>query len=120
LKHEQRDRGTVAATGERDLLNDIVGDVRHEHIVLRIHRDASGSQVGWRTSQVYRWIDINVYRKSIGRDLPTWQMRRFCGISRLRAYYHQQYLAKNPDGYCGIGGCGVPFKSAELYEGQKA
>jgi peptide-methionine (S)-S-oxide reductase len=23
--------------------------------------------------------------------------------------YHQQYLAKNPDGYCGIGGCGVPF-----------
>ena len=26
--------------------------------------------------------------------------------------YHQQYLAKNPDGYCGLGGCGVPFKSA--------
>ena len=24
--------------------------------------------------------------------------------------YHQQYLAKNPSGYCGIGGCGVPFK----------
>jgi len=24
--------------------------------------------------------------------------------------YHQQYLAKNPDGYCGIGGCGVPFR----------
>jgi len=34
--------------------------------------------------------------------------------------YHQQYLAKNPDGYCGIGGCGVPYKSAQLYEGQKA
>jgi len=33
--------------------------------------------------------------------------------------YHQQYLAKNPDGYCGIGGCGVPFKPAELQvEGQ--
>ncbi len=28
--------------------------------------------------------------------------------------YHQQYLAKNPDGYCGIGGCGVPFKTEEL------
>ena len=27
--------------------------------------------------------------------------------------YHQQYLAKNPDGYCGLGGCGVPFKFAE-------
>jgi len=28
--------------------------------------------------------------------------------------YHQQYLAKNPQGYCGIGGCGVPFSAAEL------
>ena len=34
--------------------------------------------------------------------------------------YHQQYLAKNPDGYCGIGGCGVPFKSAELQVGENA
>ena len=25
--------------------------------------------------------------------------------------YHQQYLAKNPNGYCGIGGCGVAFKA---------
>ena len=23
--------------------------------------------------------------------------------------YHQQYLARNPHGYCGLGGCGVPF-----------
>lgn len=22
-------------------------------------------------------------------------------------YYHQQYLAKNPNGYCGIGGTGL-------------
>jgi peptide-methionine (S)-S-oxide reductase len=34
--------------------------------------------------------------------------------------YHQQYLAKNPDGYCGIGGCGVPFKPAELPIGERA
>src|SRR5262249_6492714 len=34
--------------------------------------------------------------------------------------YHQQYLAKNPEGYCGIGGCGVPYKSAELYAADKA
>jgi peptide-methionine (S)-S-oxide reductase len=34
--------------------------------------------------------------------------------------YHQQYLAKNPNGYCGIGGCGVPFKFAELQVGEKA
>jgi peptide-methionine (S)-S-oxide reductase len=26
--------------------------------------------------------------------------------------YHQQYLAKNPNGYCGLGGCGVDFKLA--------
>ncbi len=25
--------------------------------------------------------------------------------------YHQQYLAKNPQGYCGIGGCGVTYES---------
>ena len=34
--------------------------------------------------------------------------------------YHQQYLAKNPDGYCGIGGCGVPYKSAGLQVEAKA
>jgi peptide-methionine (S)-S-oxide reductase len=28
--------------------------------------------------------------------------------------YHQQYLAKNPDGYCPDHSCGVAFKSAEL------
>jgi len=28
--------------------------------------------------------------------------------------YHQQHLAKNPDGYCGIDGYGVPFKVVEL------
>ena len=26
--------------------------------------------------------------------------------------YHQQYLAKNPAGYCGLAGCGVTYKSA--------
>jgi peptide-methionine (S)-S-oxide reductase len=26
--------------------------------------------------------------------------------------YHQQYLAKNPNGYCGIGGCGVNYTPA--------
>lgn len=33
--------------------------------------------------------------------------------------YHQQYLARNPDGYCGLGGCGVSYKSAELLSGGK-
>jgi peptide-methionine (S)-S-oxide reductase len=26
--------------------------------------------------------------------------------------YHQQYLAKNPGGYCGLGGCGVAYGDA--------
>jgi peptide-methionine (S)-S-oxide reductase len=34
--------------------------------------------------------------------------------------YHQQYLAKNPSGYCGLGGCGVAFDSAELQLGERA
>lgn len=38
---------------------------------------------------------------------------------RLSGYYHQQYLAKNSDGYCGIGGCGVPFKLVKLPVGEK-
>ncbi|HEX9474385.1 MAG TPA: peptide-methionine (S)-S-oxide reductase MsrA [Steroidobacteraceae bacterium] len=33
--------------------------------------------------------------------------------------YHQQYLAKNPDGYCGIGGCGVAFKPSESAVAEK-
>jgi peptide-methionine (S)-S-oxide reductase len=39
---------------------------------------------------------------------------------RFSADSHQQYLAKNPNGYCGIEGCGVPFTLAELQVGEKA
>jgi peptide-methionine (S)-S-oxide reductase len=34
--------------------------------------------------------------------------------------YHQQYLAKNPGGYCGLGGCGVAFKPAQVPAGARA
>ena len=34
--------------------------------------------------------------------------------------YHQQYLAKNPGGYCPDHSCGVSFGSAELPVGEKA
>ena len=34
--------------------------------------------------------------------------------------YHQQYLAKNPSGYCSLGGCGVLFESAELQPAERA
>jgi peptide-methionine (S)-S-oxide reductase len=33
--------------------------------------------------------------------------------------YHQQYLAKNPGGYCPNHSCGVSFKSGELKLGEK-
>src|SRR5665213_1953169 len=36
------------------------------------------------------------------------------------ADYHQQYLAKNPGGYCPNHSCGVAFKSAQLSVGEKA
>jgi peptide-methionine (S)-S-oxide reductase len=28
--------------------------------------------------------------------------------------YHQQYLHKNPHGYCGLGGCGVSYVPPEV------
>jgi peptide-methionine (S)-S-oxide reductase len=34
--------------------------------------------------------------------------------------YHQQYLAKNPDGYCPNHSCGIPYRSAVLYSGENA
>jgi hypothetical protein len=69
---------------------------------------------------VYHWIDGNVYRKSTGRQPAMMQLGGFCGISSLRGDYHQQYLAKNPGGYCPDHSCGVAFKSAELQVGEKA
>ncbi len=34
--------------------------------------------------------------------------------------YHQQYLAKNPEGYCPDHSCGVSFGSAGIRQGEKA
>jgi peptide-methionine (S)-S-oxide reductase len=34
--------------------------------------------------------------------------------------YHQQYLAKNPDGYCPDHSCGIPYRPAVLAVGEKA
>jgi hypothetical protein len=42
-------------------------------------------------------------------DAPVWTLA-----------YQEQYLAKNPSGYFGLGGCGVPFKLAELQAREKA
>jgi len=65
-------------------------------------------------------VDGNVYRKAADDTATT----RLLPDSRegkcFSADYHQQYLAKNPNGYCGIGGYGVPFKLAELQLREKA
>ena len=76
----------------------------------------------WRigSNLLYRPIDGDVYRMSTGRGIRMRHMRGFRSNSGPRAHYHQQYLAKNPNGYCGIGGCGVPFKLAEIQMGEKA
>jgi peptide-methionine (S)-S-oxide reductase len=34
--------------------------------------------------------------------------------------YHQQYLAKNPGGYCPDHSCGIPYKSPVSAVGEKA
>jgi peptide methionine sulfoxide reductase MsrA len=55
---------------------------------------------------------------------PTERSRRnnvlVTGYSTFSADYHQQYLAKNPDSYCPNHSCGIPYKSAVLYSGEKA
>ena len=66
---------------------------------------------------VYRQTSINVYRKSTGHESESGYPRNFRGISIASESSHQQYLAKNPEGYCGIGGCGVRFDSAEIRQG---
>ena len=69
---------------------------------------------------VYRWIDVNVYRKSTGSMTTTNQPCDFRGGKRFSADYHQQYLAKNPDGYCPDHSCGIPYKSPVSAVGEKA
>ena len=35
------------------------------------------------------------------------------GVFYYAEGYHQQYLAKNPGGYCGLGGCGIGFPARD-------
>ncbi|MEM1036690.1 MAG: peptide-methionine (S)-S-oxide reductase MsrA [Pseudomonadota bacterium] len=44
--------------------------------------------------------------KAAGRDAITTEIKPLDGFYHAEGY-HQQYLAKNPAGYCGIGGTGV-------------
>ena len=51
------------------------------------------------------------YQQAIGESLSknTTTELTIMGDYYLAETYHQQYLAKNPQGYCGIGGTGVCF-----------
>ena len=60
---------------------------------------------------VYWRIDVDVYRMSTGRWSPLTQLPDFRDGNCFIADYHQQYLAKNPDGYCPDHSCGIPYKS---------
>ena len=47
--------------------------------------------------------------KSAGYDEITTEIKKNIDFY-FAEIYHQQYLFKNPNGYCGLGGCGVKFK----------
>jgi peptide-methionine (S)-S-oxide reductase len=78
-----------------------------------------GNDVGTQyRSGIYYFNDAQ--REAAERSRETYQERlRASGYSRISTEivpapdfyyaedYHQQYLAKNPDGYCGLGGTGV-------------
>lgn len=46
--------------------------------------------------------------QAAGRGEVTTEIRP-AGTFYFAEDYHQQYLAKNPGGYCGLGGCGVDY-----------
>jgi peptide methionine sulfoxide reductase MsrA len=68
----------------------------------------------------YWWIDGDAYRKSTAHMSTTIQYSAILEKVVFSADYHQQYLAKNPDGYCPNHSCGVPYKSPESAVGEQA
>ena len=55
---------------------------------------------------------LNIYDKKLksnGYEKITTEIKDFKNYY-FAEKYHQQYLIKNPNGYCGLGGCGVKFK----------
>ena len=60
--------------------------------------------------QTARW-SLDQYQQALGKGGRGRITTEICPAPTF--YYaedhHQQYLAKNPGGYCGLGGCGVPY-----------
>ena len=54
-------------------------------------------------------IEFQSLLESAGFDEITTEIKKNIDFYFAETY-HQQYLYKNPNGYCGLGGCGVKFK----------
>jgi peptide-methionine (S)-S-oxide reductase len=76
--------------------------------------DAEQRQVGEASRRAYQ-----ARLAAAGRGAITTEIREAPEFFYAEDY-HQQYLAKNPGGYCPDHSCGVSFDSAELQVGEKA
>jgi peptide-methionine (S)-S-oxide reductase len=59
-------------------------------------------------------LSLDAYRRALadaGHEKPITTEILPAPVFYYAEDYHQQYLAKNPAGYCGLGGCGVSFES---------
>ena len=65
--------------------------------------DKTQEELALKTKEIYQTkLDANGFGEIVTEILPV--SEEFYAED-----YHQQYLAKNPNGYCGHGGCGVKF-----------
>jgi hypothetical protein len=64
-----------------------------------------------KSTFVYRLVDVDVFGKSTGQWPTATQTCDLRARDRISTDSQQQYLARDPIGYRGIGGCRIPYKS---------